>query len=163
MFHTPLFPQSASPSTIAAYFLYGLEAGLFPEDCAREWAFRMIESIDTPPVTIIEVASARQRETIFSTLGTLASDGDKPLAGRWLLDFVHSELKAGRLPARSALRKAMQIASSTSLPDTVYYDFDSLEDQLWLAENGTCGSVDKTVQYALEALASHGRNPASAT
>jgi hypothetical protein len=143
---------SVSDATTSAYFLHGIEAGLLPMESAKEWAFSLIAQRSNPSIEIIEIATAGRRELAISSLRPAAIGADLALAGRMLLATLHDQLRLGQVPLRSSLRMAIQIASSTCPGSQAYYDFDLLEDELSLAENGMYGTVDEVAKSTLAAL-----------
>jgi hypothetical protein len=151
------FPLTAADGTIASYYLYGLESGLFPLDCAKEWAFQIIQSRDTPPIEIIEVATATQRQDVFDSLASVPGPRDTQVAGQCLFLHLHDKLQAGGMTVRAAVLAAMQIARRAELSDSIYYDFDALEDELYLAEDGSYSTVAVVTNDVLSALSSHGQ------
>ncbi|WP_310056681.1 hypothetical protein [Lysobacter niastensis] len=157
------FSPTSDRATVAAYFLYGLEAGLFPEDCAKDWAFSVIAALDDPPIEIIDVATAAHRQDVFGALANASLGADSALAGRWLLTRVHNELLSNRISVRDAIRKSMQVAFSTQLPEDVYYAFDALDDELQLAENGVYSTVADVTRDTLAELSVHGQGSSGAT
>jgi hypothetical protein len=163
MLHREIFPADANDATIAAYFLLGIEAGLFAFDCAKEWAFGAIESRDNPPIQIIEIAASNLREESMSNLAAVLGDADSALAGRWLIGRIRGDLVAGRVSTRTAARMAMQVAGSAGLPQDLYYDFDAIDDELHLAESGTYSTVAQVTSDLLASLESHGVVLPSAT
>jgi hypothetical protein len=140
------FPSPASTSTVAAYFLHGIEAGLFPFDCAKDWAFGIIEALDVPPIEIIEIACANSRESAFSSLSAVTAGADLSQAGGCLLASVCSQTEGGALAARDAIIMALQVAETTSLPADVRHELHALEDELELAEAGAYSTVTAVTQ-----------------
>ncbi|MGD9584321.1 MAG: hypothetical protein AB7V26_11740 [Lysobacterales bacterium] len=81
----PDSPQALNDSTVAAYYLYGVEAGLFPHDCAKDWAYGIVAKLEKPPIEIIGVATANRRDEAMCSLSAAAEGADLPLAGAKLL------------------------------------------------------------------------------
>jgi len=163
MSHKNIFPINSSDGTIAAYYLYGMESGLFALDSAKEWAYQVIALRINPPIEIIEVATASRRQDVFSCLAAVGGPTDHILAGYWLLHQLHEELQAGDITVRFAVQAALQIARTTELPERVYYDFDGLEDELSLAEQGAFGTVLEATDAVLASLLEYGQAIASGT
>jgi hypothetical protein len=130
-----------SDATNAAYFLYGLGAGMFSADDVKSWAFAVIEEQKKPPVEIIEIAMSARREVLFESLKAVPGERDIQKAGRWLLSLLRKELQSNPSSLKTVARKAMQVARSTSQPEDVYYLFDGIDDEIFLAENNTYGSL----------------------
>ena len=163
MSHKSIFPIDSSDGTIAAYYLYGMESGLFALDSAKEWAYQVIESRSNPAIEIIEVATALHRQDVFSCLAAVSGPANHSIAGYWLLHQLHEKLQAGDVTVRFAVQAALQIARTTELPERVYYDFDGLEDELSLAEQGAFGTISEATDSVLASLLEYGQAIASGT
>jgi len=123
---------------------------------SKDWAFSVIEALSTPPIEVVEIATANDRNSAMDALEAAVHGADQQAAGRWLLADILDQLNAGHISAVEATRLAMRVAQTTSLPDEVYYDFDALDDELHLAANGvysTPAGVTLDVVRALEAYA----------
>lgn len=142
IFHASAAMSSVNDATKAAYFLYGLEAGMLSEADVKKWAFSVIEARDMPPSEIIEVAMSRSREQLFESLKVVRGDRDIQLAGRWLLGLLKTMLKNDPSNMKAIVRKAMQVAVSTSQPEDVYHRLDGIDDQISLAESNTYGTLE---------------------
>lgn len=149
------FPADVTQATICAYFWAGIAVGVLPFQCSKDWAFSVIEALDTPPIEIIEIATANDRNRAMDALQAAACAADQRTAGRWLLADMHGQLKAGGVSAMEAARSAKRVARTTNLPDKVYYDFDGLEDELQLATNGEYGAPAEIAVDVLKALEEH--------
>lgn len=134
------FPASVTRETICAYFWAGVAVGVLPFQSSKDWALSVIEASDAPPIEIIKVATANNRNSALEALQASAHGADQQMAGRLLLADIHAHLKTGDISAMEATRAAMRVAQTTTLPDQVYYDFDGLDDELQLAVNGTYGT-----------------------
>jgi hypothetical protein len=149
------FPVDVPQATICAYFWAGIAAGVLPFQSSKDWAYTVVEALDSPPIEIIEIASANDRNSSMDALG-LASDGaDHVVVGRWLLADLLSQLSDGEISAAEAVRLAMRVVHTTGLPNNIYYDLDALEDELQLAANGVYSSPDRVAADVLAALAEH--------
>jgi hypothetical protein len=157
------FPNSASHATVASYFLFGLEAGIFEEDCAKDWAFNIIALSENPTIDIIEVATANRRAEVFEALNRVAGKRDNMLAGQWLLHDLHTRGEANLASVDHLIRQAMHISRACGLPDDVYYSFDSIDDELFLAKNGAYGTVEQCRLAVIYALAEFSINPKAET
>jgi hypothetical protein len=149
------FPASFTQETICAYFWVGVAVGVLPFQSSKDWAFSVVEQLDAPPIEVIEVATANDRNSALDALQAAAHGADQQVAGRLLLADIHAQLKAGDIPALEATRAAMRVAQTARLPDCVYYDFDGLDDELQMAVNGVCGTSGEIAAEILKALAEH--------
>lgn len=143
MFHKNSAMSSANDATVAAYFLYGAEAGMLGEEEIKKWAYSVIEFREVPPVEIIELATSHGREQLFENLKAIRGERHVRLAGRWLLGVLKMELKKEPSRLQEITRKAIQVARSTNQPDEVYYRLDGIDDGLYLALNNTYGTVEQ--------------------
>ncbi|SEL51492.1 hypothetical protein SAMN05428989_1821 [Pseudoxanthomonas sp. GM95] len=150
------FPEDVQHETAAAYFWAGVVTGVLHFEDARAWAFSVIEALDAPPIEVIEVATARDRVACIDALQAAAHGGDLLCAGPWLFADLLNQLEAGARPVPETIYAAMRVASTTGLPDDCYYAFDALDDELQMAINNVCFTVDQArhdliktlVQYA---------------
>ncbi len=145
----------ANDATVAAYFLYGAEAGMIEEEEIKEWAYSVVESREFPPVEIIELATSHGREQLFENLKAVHGEPDIQLAGRWLLGALRAELSKDPSRLQAITRKAIQVARSTKQPEEVYYRLDGIDDELFLALNNTYGRVEQCRTDLAEELAQY--------
>ena len=149
------FPAGVTQATICAYFRTGVAAGVLSFQSSKDWAFSVIEQLDAPPIEIIEVATAIDRNSALDALTASAHGADHQVAGRLLLAEIHRQLEIGKISAFEATRAAMRVAQETALPGHVYYDFDCLDDELLLAVGGTYGTPADVTENILKTLAEH--------
>ena len=149
------FPDGVTTATICTYFQVGIEAGLVPYENSKDWAFSVIEQLDAPPIEIIEIATANQRNASLEALHVVAGGADGPMAGRLLLQELLFQFKAGSIPAIHAVRMAMRVVRATGMQDSIYYDFDILEDELVLVANDVYGTPEALSTALARALEQH--------
>jgi hypothetical protein len=153
------FPSGVNNATVASYFLFGLEAGMFEADCAKDWAFKIVELSQNPPIDIIDVATANRREEVFDVLSLVVGERNNQLAGKWLLHSLYNKIQADPASLERVIKQAMQVSSSCGLPRDVYYSLDGIDDELFLAKNGTYGTVEQCRQELIATLTEFGINP----
>ena len=138
------FPTMPNPTnaTVAAYYLYGLEAGIVTLQQAKDWAFSIVESMDSPPADVIDVALSRGLPEINEKLNAVTGERDVQLAGKWLLNALNREFSSNPLNVERITKQAMQVIRSTALGDDEYYVFDSIDNSLALIQSGTYGSLE---------------------
>lgn len=149
------FPAGFTQQTMCAYFWAGIAVGILPFQSSKEWAFSLVEALVAPPIEIIEIATASDRNSSLDALQASVHGADQQGAGRLLLSDIHRQLEAGAMSAVDATRAAMQVAEATGLPDAVYYEFDGLDDELQLSINGTYGTPAEIAADILDRLAAH--------
>ena len=147
--------STLSDGTIAACFLSGIESGLFFDDLPKEWAFKVIEDREQPPVEIIEVATAKRQSDLCEALKSVRGPRDTQLAGRILLRHLYVELMAGRMSADVAAYSAERVTRTMSFPDQVYFNFMALHEYLNLARQGVYGTVPGITEDLLSSLRSN--------
>lgn len=128
-------------ATIAAYYLYGLEAGIVTLQQAKGWAFSVVESMDNPPADVIDVALSNGLPEISEKLNNVTGERNVQLAGKWLLSALNKNFHSNSSSIERITKQAMQVILSTALGDE-YYVFDSIDDSLSLAQSGTYGSLE---------------------
>lgn len=132
-------------ATAALYFRFGLEAGILTDAQARDWALKIVDAFDTPPVEIVEVLTSRGTSHLHQCLKEVLGDGNLKLAGRWLLWDLSCELAGSTmLEAHGTVaRRAFQVAQSTALDEDLQFTFNRLEDSINLLEMGYGGSPNE--------------------
>ena len=136
---------------------------MFEDNCAKDWAYKIIELSEDPPIDIIEIATANRREEVFEVLALVVGERDNKLAGKWLLSNLHDYIQAHPASLKRVIKQAMQVSRSCELPDNVYYAFDIIDDELFLAENDSYGTVDQCRLELISALAEFGVSPSVGT
>ena len=147
--------MSASTATLSAYCCKGLELTLLAPEVVRAWADAEISRATTPAYPFIEISLAKTTAELISALHTIEGDADDSLAGRWLLSRVALLELTGVGDLATAIRKAMNVCRHCGLPDSLYYEFDGLDDALYLARSGQYGSVERCRTDFLELLNEH--------
>lgn len=163
MFHKDSAVAYSSEATRASYFLLGLEAGVISEATARDWAFAEIATHDEPSIEIIEVAASRTREQLWEALKSIPGEPNRQLAGRQLLGLLKVDIPSSHAGLLAIARRAMQVARSAGLPDDVYYTFDQIDDEIFLAVNEKYGTLDSCRQNLAEGLEKHASHERSET
>lgn len=163
MFHEGHAVAHSADATKATYLLLGLEAGLISEQAAREWAYSEIDSRDDPSIEIIEVAASRSREQLWESLKAIPGEPDRQMAGRQLLALLKVDIPTTYTGLLNVARRAMQVASSSGLPEDVYYSFDQIDDEIFLAVNKKYGTLEWCRQNLAQELEINSRCDASET
>jgi hypothetical protein len=150
--HQYMTDTTISDGTMAACFLSGIEAGLFADDLPKEWAFKVIEDREQPPIEVIEVATAQRRSDLCEALKVVRGSRDLRLAGRILLRHIYTELAGGTMSVWIAASSAERVTRTMSFPERVYFDFMALHEQLHLAHDGVYGTVPEVMEDLLASL-----------
>jgi hypothetical protein len=129
-------------ATTAAYFQYGLEAGILDAEQARDWALAIVEVQRTPPLEVVEILASRTHLDLAEALKAVPGIRDVQLAGRWLLHTLNRRLATDSDVARTVIRQALQVARSTGLDEDTQFAFDSIDDLFGLALSDTFGTVE---------------------
>jgi hypothetical protein len=153
-----------APATVANYLLKGIETGLLEPAAARAWADSHVERAELPDYEFIELALSRSTEEVVACLRSFIGNGEPELAGKWLLYEVAKIDFSSTQGLAAALGKALQVVRHTNMSDDVYYEFDGLTDELFLARHGELGTVEDCrkefqsllLRHAQQALTSSG-------
>ncbi len=130
-----------SLATIAEYFRFGLETGLLKPEDAKAWALSVVEEMSEPPYEIIEVSWSKGIASTLEALAEVKGERDTKLAGRWMLGLLKQSIDESDDQLQWVARRGMQIAKLADLGDETYYEFDTIDDELFLANNNTYGTV----------------------
>ncbi len=130
-------------ATIADYYRIGLETGLLKPDDASVWATSVIAKMPEPPYEIIEVSWTKGLHSMLEALAAVVGERDKQLAGRWMLGYLRESMPDSDEHLHWVARRGMQIAKLADLGDEIYYQFDMIDDELFLAKYNTCGTVEE--------------------
>ncbi len=79
--------------------------------------------------------------------------------GPWLLHRIKSEDCQTDAALQQAIDRALRVCRNANLPDATYYEFDELDDGLYLARTGQWGAVDEIRRDFLLALDAHCATP----
>jgi hypothetical protein len=151
--------MQSSHATRAEYYRIGLETGLTAQDEIRDWAMAVIERLPEPPAEIIEVSWSRTQQSVEENLRTVSGDRDRKLAGEWLLALLRDKHFNAAGDLTWCARKAMQIARAADLDEGIYYEFDGLEDEIFLAKNNPGGDLAACRNHMEVALAQYASPP----
>ena len=146
-------------ATAAAYRYFGLRIRVFTEGTVKDWAYDVIRERDTPPIPIIEIATAPNQDALFEALLIAASGGDAMMATRLLLGHLHQELSADRISTASAVAAALTLCRRNPSLEEESYAFLSLDEDIYLSEDATEGFHGDLKAQALSYLATHGLLP----
>jgi hypothetical protein len=130
-------------ATIACYYRKGIETALLSREQAQAWADAVIAKSDAPPYACIEVSLSKDIPEIISALRSVPGDFDATNVGAWLLAELQQEEIQTTDELASAIRKAMLVCQHCGMCDETYYEFDGIDDSLYLARHEQFGSVDE--------------------
>jgi hypothetical protein len=155
--------MTSSLASVAQYFRIALELGLCEPEEAREWAISVIDRMDEPPGEIIEVSWRKPLAQLISDLNDVEGEFEIGLVCQWLLGRISLTLESSSSSLGIAVQQAMGVAQAVGNSD-LYYVFDTIDDQLYLAETQTYGTVpacredfDKALrEYAIPPFSMHG-------
>jgi hypothetical protein len=142
-------------ATIADYFCKGIETALLPPEQARAWADSVIANTSEPLYAFIEVSLSQGVPEIVSALKEFPGERDQGNVGRWLLAKLQQTEVQSTAGLAAAIRKAMLVCRHCGLDDQIYYDFDGIDDSLYLARHGQYGTVDECRADFLTCLQRH--------
>lgn len=142
-------------AVIAEYFCKGIETALLSPAQARAWADSVIVSTDNPPYAFIEISLSQGVQEIVSALKAVPGERDQGEAGKWLLDILQRAEIQSTEGLAAAVSKAMVVCRHCGLSDEIYYEFDCIDDSLFLARHGEYGTVDECRADFLASLQRH--------
>lgn len=142
-------------ATIADYFCKGIETALLLPEQARAWADSVIANTNEPPYAFIEVALSQGVPELISALKEVPGERDQSNIGRWLLAKLQQAELQSTAGLAAAIRKAILVCRHCRLNDQVYYEFDGIDDSLYLARHGQYGTVDECRADFLTCLQRH--------
>lgn len=145
-------------ATIADYFCKGIETALLPPEQARAWADSVIASTDQPLYAFIEISLSQGLPEIISALRDFPGERDQSNIGRWLLAKLQQVDVQSTADLAAAIRKAMLVCRHCGLSDQIYYEFDGIDDSLFLARHGQYGTVDEFRVDFLACLQRHAQS-----
>jgi hypothetical protein len=119
----------------------------------------VIERLTDPPAEVIEVSWSRTQQTLEENLRSVPGERDHGQAGQWLLGLLREKHFDSKADLTWCARKAMHVASAAELNEGVYYDFDGLEDEIFLAKNNPGGDLEACRHAMEEALAKYPSPP----
>jgi hypothetical protein len=144
-------------ATIADYYCKGIETALLPPEQARAWADSVIANTDEPLYAFIEISLSKGVPEVISALRCFPGERDPSNVGNWLLAELQQPEVQSIEGLEAAIRKAMLVCRHCDLSDQTYYEFDVIEDSLYLARHGQYGTVDQCRADFLACLQRHGR------
>jgi len=127
----------------ADYYRYGIELGILGFEKAMVWADKIIALESEPDVEIIDVAlaSPRGRNGVMDALKAVKGVRDPQLAGKMLLRDLQVQLQNG-CPLKAISRKASMVTWVTQMPEAIRWQFDRIDDDISLAEQGIYDDVE---------------------
>jgi len=143
-----------SLASFAQYFRIGIEVGLCKPEEARDWALSVIDLMDEPPGEIIEVSWRKPLGQLITDLNEVKGERELDLVCRWLLGRLSLTLESTNTFLDRAVRQARGIAHAAG-DSELYYVFDVIEDELFLAEAQTYGTVAECRNAFDKALNEH--------
>lgn len=146
-------------ATAAACHYFGLRIRVLIEDTVKNWAYDIIRERDTPPIPIIEVATAPDRDALFKALRIAANGGDAVMATRLLLGHLHQELSADRISTASAVTAALTLCRRNPSSEEESNHFLILDEDIHLSEDATEGFHGNLKAQTLSYLATYGLLP----
>lgn len=156
---TAALPVGIDDATAAAYHYFGLRIRVLTADTVKDWAYDIIGERDTPPIPIIEIATAPHQAALFEALRIAASGGDAVIATRLLLGHLHQELSADRISTASTVTAALTLRRRNPSLEEESFDFLALDEDIYLSEDATEGFHGDLKAQALSYLATHGLLP----
>lgn len=129
-------------ASIAEYFCKGIETSVLRPEQARAWSDSVIANSAEPPYVLIEISLSKGTHELISALREFPGDRDTTSVGSWLLaELARFDVQSVE-NLEAAIRKAMLICRHCRMSEDVYYEFDGIDDSLYLARHDQYGTVD---------------------
>jgi len=105
----------------------------------------VIANTSEPPYAFIEIALSQGVPELYSagSNGGFRASEDQSKVGRWLLGNLQQAELQSTAGLAAAIQKAMLVCRHCGLDDQTYYEFDGIDDSLYLARHGQYGTVDE--------------------
>ena len=150
----------ADQATAFDYLRIGIELGLVEPQQARDWANAIIRATEAPPVEIIEVSWSRDVPALVRSLFTAPGEGNRTLAGEWLLHDLGTLLDEGDDDGfEQVVRGCLAVCVAAGLDEDTWRRFDVVDDELSLARQGAYGSVEACREALVGLLAGYPAAP----
>jgi hypothetical protein len=147
-------------ATAADYLRIGIELGLVEPQQARDWADAIIRESEAPPAEIIEVSWSHDVGALIRSLFTAPGEGNRALAGRWLLHDLATVLGEGDDDGLvEVVRGCLAVCVASGLDEDTWHRFDAVDDELSLARQGVFGSVEACREALVSLLAEYPAAP----
>lgn len=125
-------------SLTCVYYL-GMACGLWKKDEIIEWCDKAIETLDNPPIVLLDVSmmSKSKIDDIKRKLFEFCKIEDEEHFSKIVLSIIFEKLKNEQLSIERAIRVTTRLLVETGLScDNEYYYLYSLDDSYDLAMNG---------------------------
>jgi hypothetical protein len=150
--------ESPTRKEVAEFFRLGLRLGLFDTSPIIKWADSIIEQEDKPDISIIDVSLAGSRginETI-TCLGEIKGHLREDVPVELLLAYFRRKLVSGQLNIDSVAAMFYSLAKMPEVTGDVAGALHVLDENLSMAEDGLCGSVEEALDDIKCFLEEHG-------
>lgn len=140
------------------YFLYGIEFGIIPYDEAIKWANSIIEDEDEPTGEIVDLALSGPwgKNGVVGSLKSIQGVRNLSESGHMLFELLEQMLESGA-DLQSIATLALSISWLTHPEDDLRFEFDRIEDEIGLAEQGIYGDLMQCKKDLIAALCQHRR------
>jgi hypothetical protein len=144
-------------SQIADYYCKGITMALVSPDEAWAWADAEIAKADAPDFRFIDIALSRSVSDLYTALRAFVDSEAECKVGPWLLARLQRVDMQSTEALVAAVRKARSLCEYCGLSDEIYYEFDELDEVLFLARHNEYGSVDECRADFIRSLERHAR------
>ncbi|MFA6563373.1 MAG: hypothetical protein WCV00_15805 [Verrucomicrobiia bacterium] len=134
----------ATQQEIAYFFRLTLRLRVVDTASVERWADSVIATEDVARFPFTELASASRlpSTTVDDLLGQVTGSCEPYASARIALALLRRRIRDGLLAPETAIKHALEIASSGPLKDRERFEAFRLEDHVWLAANEGYGTVD---------------------
>ena len=138
---------STSLKNAAEFFRLALLAGVCDIAAVVRWSDNVIMSEASPSFVFYDLSTSASQplSTVTSLLTTVLGDPTPGSPVFMLLGHCHARVQGRKNPAEELLVRLYKMAVPEHFPEGVSHALLSMEDQLWLAHDKVCGSVEEVV------------------
>lgn len=126
------------------------------EEDVKKWAYAVIETRETPPAPLIELALSHGGGILFDNLNSIPGRADEQLAGRWLLADLHAHLQKNPKDTQKIAQMAVKVASYSGQPEHVYNQFNTIDDEVYQLLNDRDDNLQQPYDDLMDALRRYG-------
>ena len=126
------------------YYLYGIELGIIAYEEAIDWADSVIENEAQPSGEMVDLALSRPRgrNGVMDSLKEIEGERNSQLSGCMLFNILALKLEAGE-ELKSIASKALNVSWATQQAEDLRFEFDRIDDEISLAEQGIYGNLEQ--------------------
>jgi len=137
---------------IAEFFRLGLRVGALDYSAAVRWADSVLLIEQKPDIQIVEVSlsGAGGVDKTITCLQEIRGVASQDMAARLLLAFCWRKIRTKQWPDERFACLLNSIRLSGEISEDLEHTLMNLDEDLWLAEEGVCGTVEEAMKAIRE-------------